>query len=375
MSETLSHLVAIPGKTGKDLSKLQKQFNTYSKKIDKLKKEVAQTTEILQLAQQKVNEVLAPLELKTIVLKADLLKLLDKHYDSGIFKKREKEAISGFITDHAVSLIKQFGFEELKPLFEKHDGTSFDEFDQKANEETGELMKNIFTQMGIELDENADMSDVNSFKEAYERKIEAEQAAWEESQAKRKKTAKQLEKEEKLRQEAHNVSKTVRSVYMQLVKEFHPDREPDHQEKDRKTMIMQRITQAYEEDDLFELLRLQLEYNQKDSGDFALLPDAQLKYYNKLMKEQIEELQYELETMQFGDNPFAPSLYQRLCVPAERLTQNVKREEKVLKQRLKQQQEELSWLENPSSVREILKQHKQMQKEMAKNPFGGMFPF
>lgn len=375
MKNTHYPIVAISGKTRKELSKLQKQFNTYSKKIDKLKQEVVQTQEVLEKAQQKVNEVIIPLEKQKTELKIKLLWQLDKQYDSGAFKKRERDALSDFIVTQVFPLISQHGYDELKPLFEKHEGKSLEEVDQQTNAQTGELMKEMFARMGIDFDDDADLSDVNTFKEAYERKVNEAQNQHQEQQANRKKTEKQLEREEKMRQEASNITKTVRAVYMQLVKAFHPDREPDTAEKERKTFIMQRITQAYETNDLFELLRLQLEYNQKDSGDFALLPDEQLKYYNKLLKEQATELQDELYAMRYGDNPLAPSLYTTLCTPPERLDANVKREVTALKKNLKQLKEELDWLQEPDYVRELLKQHKQMQKQMARNPFGYGLPF
>ncbi|MDJ1499755.1 hypothetical protein [Xanthocytophaga agilis] len=369
MDRENQHIIAIQTKEGKQLSKLQKQFNNYSQKVDKLKQALTNTQTVLEKAQQKVNDFLVPLEKQKIELKIQSLWTLDKVHDSGVLKKRDNETLAEFIVTQVYPLIADLGYEDLKPLFEKYEGQSFDEYNQQANEETGGMMKEMFANMGIDMDEDADFSDVNTFKEAYERKIEQEAATEEERKANKKKTAKQIAKEEKIRQEAQNITKTVRSVYMQLVKEFHPDREPDALEKERKTLIMQRITQAYENDDLFELLRLQLEYKQKDHGDFELLPDEQLKYYNKLLKEQIDELEAELYSLQMGDNPFVPSLYSQLCMPPERLDANVKREVNVLKKYIKQLKEEVQILRDPVYVRELLKAFKQEQKRMARNPF------
>jgi len=373
MQPTDHHLVFIPTKAGKELSKLQKQFNSYSRKVEKLKKELHQTEEVLTRARQKVSEVLLPLEQKKFNLKAEILWVLDRQHDSGIFKKRDREELADFIVTQAHPLIEQFGKEELKPLIEKYEKKSFEEFDQDLNQKTGEAMKQMFDMFGIDLDDDADLSDMNTFKDAFQRKAEADQARAEERQANRKKTPKQLEKEAKQKQEAHNITKTVQAVYRQLVKEFHPDREQNSTEKERKTHIMQRITEAYENDDLFELLRLQLEYNQKDSGDFALLPDEQLKYYNKLLKEQITELEDELWQLQSGENPFEPSFYHTFCYPPERLDANIKREANQLKKQLKAMEEEKKAFEHPENVKLFLKEYRQIQKQQARNPFGGMF--
>ncbi len=368
-----NHLISIQTKVGKELSKLQKQFNTYSRKVEKLKKELHETQQVLTKARQKVAEVLVPLERKKYDAKADILWVLDRQHDSGGLKKRDREALAEFIVEQAHPLIERFGKEELKPLIEKHEKKSFEEFDQELNQKTGESMKQMFEMFGIDLDEDADISDMNTFKEAFQRKAEADQARSEERQANRKKSEKQLAKEEKLRQEAHNITKTVQAVYRQLVKEFHPDLEPDSTEKERKTRIMQRITEAYENDDLFELLRLQLEYNQKDSGDFALLPDEQLKYYNKLLKEQVNELENELWGLQSSDHPFQPSFYQQFCFPPERLDANIKREAAQLKKQVKAMEEEKKAFEHPENIKLFLKDYRQMQKQQSRNPFGGMF--
>ena len=50
------------------------------------------------------------------------------------------------------------------------------------------------------------------------------------------------------------------SVYRRLVKELHPDLEPDPAERERKSRVMQDITAAYAGGDLHALLRLELEW-------------------------------------------------------------------------------------------------------------------
>lgn len=373
--DTESRMVAIPAKAGKEFSKSQKQFNAYSRRIEKLKNELAATQQVLEKAKRKVAETLLPLERQRIDVRVEIVWMLDRQHDAASYKKREREDLAEFIIATAHQLIGDFGRDELKPLFEKYENCTYEEYNRQANQQTGEQMKQVFDMFGIDLDEDADLSNLNSFREAYQRKAEAGQQAHEARRAERKKTAKQLEKEDKLRREAQNITKTVRAAYMQLVKAFHPDREKNSTEKERKTAIMQRITEAYQNNDLFELLRLQLEYNQKDGGDFERLPDEQLKYYNKLLKEQVGELENELWALQAGENPFQPGLYQQLCVPPERLDENIKREARQLKKALKEMKDELRLMEDPDMVRQLIKQHRQLRRQAAKHPMGGMMRF
>ena len=76
-----------------------------------------------------------------------------------------------------------------------------------------------------------------------------------------------------------------------------PDREPNEEERERKTQIMQRVTEAYEKNDLLGLLRLQLEFDRIDQNHIENMAESHLKNYNKLLREQAEELSYELENM------------------------------------------------------------------------------
>ena len=80
---------------------------------------------------------------------------------------------------------------------------------------------------------------------------------------------------------------------MDLVKAFHPDLETDEAEKLRKTEIMQKVTQTYQENNLLELLKLQIEFERIDQDHLENLGKEQLTYYNLVLKEQVEELEKE----------------------------------------------------------------------------------
>ena len=54
----------------------------------------------------------------------------------------------------------------------------------------------------------------------------------------------------------------IRTIYRQLASALHPDREPDEQERLRKTGWMSEVNAAYEKNDLTTLLRLQMQVTQ-----------------------------------------------------------------------------------------------------------------
>ena len=90
----------------------------------------------------------------------------------------------------------------------------------------------------------------------------------------------------------------IRTVFRQLASALHPDREPDEQERLRKTALMSEVNAAYEKNDLSTLLRLQLQVTQVKPGGAARMADAQLMAMASLLKEQVAALEDDLDQLQ-----------------------------------------------------------------------------
>ena len=95
------------------------------------------------------------------------------------------------------------------------------------------------------------------------------------------------------RDAAEEAGQSLRDVFRKLVSVLHPDREPDVRERQRKTLLMQRVNQAYEKSDLLTLLTLQLEIEQIDAAHLSSLPAERLAHYNHILREQLKELEAE----------------------------------------------------------------------------------
>lgn len=100
----------------------------------------------------------------------------------------------------------------------------------------------------------------------------------------------------------------MRTVYRQLASALHPDREPDLDERQRKTGWMSEVNAAYEKKDWTTLLRLQMQVLQAKPASSARLADHQLMAMCSLLKEQAAALAGELDQLQ-------RRLRQELCVP------------------------------------------------------------
>ena len=63
---------------------------------------------------------------------------------------------------------------------------------------------------------------------------------------------------------------------------------------------MQRVNQAYDKNNLLQLLELQLELEQIDQAAINNVSEDRLKHYNKILREQLLELQHEILRVESG---------------------------------------------------------------------------
>ncbi len=266
-------IISIPKPlTGEKLSKQQRRFNANIERVEVLKKELVHTKKQLEQLVQRIQKEILPLENKYTKKLVMMVRLFDWHYHSSELKAKDREKLAHFIVTKSYELIHFSHHTELLEIYQKYQG---------ANQEK---QVSTFTESIVE-------------------------EATTETKAEKPKTEKQQAREEKLKEELQNMSKTARSIYAELVKSFHPDLEQDEAEKERKTKIMHQITEAYQKDDVFELLRLKVSL-QEEQLTADNMADDRLLYFNKLLEEQIEELTQEIKATK-GEGSHYGELWQR----------------------------------------------------------------
>jgi len=367
----MQELIQIKTENSAVLTKLQKQFNTSIQKIDFLKSKIGYVKKEIDQIQVKITSEILPLEKKLIEVQVKEIIYLDALFQQKIFKKRDNDTLSEMIFERTTEFISRTESPELEDIFTRHnDGISFEEANEEASKKASETLKESFSSIfGMKFDDDADLSDPEKFQEYIDQQVAADEAEHEARKANKKKTAKQIEKEEKQRQEAKNLNKTSRQIYMELVKAFHPDREKDELEKERKTLLMHRITEANEKDDLFELLRLRLELL---GTDFEHSNDESLKYYVKLLKQQVAELEQEIaELTSFGQSSFfGPSLFERFGSDKYQSLENKFRKEIAnLKKIIKDEEKQAPFYKDSIQVKHLIDQHRQEQKSRNRRGF------
>lgn len=305
MTKTHVKTVSIAGSHQQPhLSKGQKTFNALIKQIEQGRARLAAWEAVHTPYHQKYTTVLQPLIKESEDLQVRTVHALDKAGTQPGLTKAERREIAAVITDMAQALLLTRDDEALKVIFNKYSDVDYDELE---GDDQASLKSAIEGMFGVELDDDLNLRSPDDILQQAQAKIlerqaqkDADRQAWEKRQAKRKKSAKQLAKEAQEQSEEQQLRLSLREIYRKLASALHPDREPDPQERERKTKLMQRVNQAYDKNNLLQLLELQLELEQIDQAAINNVSEDRLKHYNKILREQLLELQHEILRVESG---------------------------------------------------------------------------
>ena len=89
---------------------------------------------------------------------------------------------------------------------------------------------------------------------------------------------------------------SVKSVYLKIAAAIHPDREANDVKR-LKTKLLQRANEAYAEQDLFALLKMQLQIEQDRDPSQKSLSAEQVKLYQLALDVQSQKLQEQIDAL------------------------------------------------------------------------------
>ena len=162
----------------------------------------------------------------------------------------------------------------------------------------------------------------------------------------------------------------IRTVFRQLASALHPDREPDEQERQRKTALMSEVNAAYEKADLTTLMRLQMQITQVAPGASSRLADDKLMAMCALLKEQVSALEDDLDQLQFR-------LSRELCIPVRAdadeavMTQALRRMQADQRHEVDSLEADLRRIQSEAELKRWLKEQAQLAKEKAREDVSG----
>lgn len=322
-----------------NLSPQQKKLNRLIEQIEQQKIQLAAWQKAQAEIQQQARKTLVPIytELHDILFqqieqlwnslqryefsKADIAQLDNKIQNlvailksSQLLSEQQKlklTQIDHFYQQHTEH--NQAKKNKKKPTIKSHDPT--ETYDQHLNHEQAEVDLD-----GYEYD-------------THQHEVEREQHRLNRQKQKREQAQKMAEQ-------------SLKTVYFKIASIIHPDREQDEQLKVEKTEMLQHANTAYEKQDLFYLLKLQIQVEQNRGMAQKGLSNEQLKFYKLALDAQKQQLdaqiddiieslnwtkQAKLKVKQSSNSIQIADLYKKLEADCAELKQQVKWEKERLK--------------------------------------------
>ncbi len=354
----------------KSLSKSQAKFNKLVAEIEKLKVKKVTLEQQIKEVEITIHKKVLPLIFESKEVTFTMLKNIDSAFDNFKLAKGEQEAIARFIVTtirEMSSMLNQMGEDtsEMNELSAKYKyilGDDFDDDDDDDEEDMfGEAFKNMF---GFDID----MEKIKNGDEEYIAEKQREFSG----QKERKKSKKQLAAEEKEKEAEDKMKKDTRTIYTQLAKQLHPDTEQDETKRDAKTELMKRVTNAYSNNDLYELLQIQMEVDQLDADSLSSASDDTMESYIKVLQKQVNEIRQEIE-YKVKSNPIYQQFFDDF---KERFIESrIKKQIKELKDGMQHLSQMSRAANDKHSFKAFAKELKAEYKAMDSDPFASFFDF
>lgn len=291
----------------KPASKAQQRFRRLVAQIERQRERLKQWHDYVQRYNLRIAEELAPLQEQLRAARKQMALLIDELLTQPAGARRlgraQRSKLRHLVTDLVEDLLMESDDEALRVLGDKYH-TPANKHDQQLEMDITRELLNGMTGLDIGDDHGAESPE--QLLEYAERRMREQLEEEEAHRAGQHRTNHRSRKskartraaqatEAQREQAAKEISQSLRDVFRKLVSALHPDREPDATERQRKNELMQRVNRAYEANDLLTLLGLQLEIEQIDAAHLSSLAPQRLAHYNEILREQLANLEAELE--------------------------------------------------------------------------------
>ena len=289
----------VVGTSKTPLSKAQQSFNRLIKKIEKLHQSIRDESDRLNELMVFYTLKLHPLKMQICQERKNLVRELSPFLKSReISGRKRREAL-----EHIICMQLEWIFDmegelkdvDLQAIAEKIEEKKAKRYAKNESpEDLIEILGGFFSQefeqerlrsMGVDVDlskKPSEMSPVEleAFLAYEEFCTQEDERLHSESVPKAKKSP-----EEEIQQ------RDLGNLYKQLAKLLHPDLEQDPSLRLEKEESMKLLTIAYKNRDLHALLRLEMEWIYRQKANVVQFTEEKLRGYNRLLKDQVEELQ------------------------------------------------------------------------------------
>lgn len=286
----------------KPTDKAQRRFRKLVTQIERLRGRLTQWESYTHRYNQRVTGELHPLQEQLRAARKQMAQLIDELLSVPTRGRRlgkvQRSKLTHILTQLVEDLLQEADDDTLRALRDKH-RTPVDEDRQLfQTEATREILREV---TGLDVD-SSEARTPEEFLEHVRRLMEEpnDDSLRSDQRHRGRDRGARTESDRttgqtRSGQATRQINQSLREVFRKLVSALHPDREPDAAERQRKNELMQRVNRAYEANDLLTLLGLQLEIEQIDAAHLTSLSSERLAQYTQTLREQLANLQAELE--------------------------------------------------------------------------------
>jgi len=288
----VSALRALPPEVA-SLSPAARAYKLQLVRIEKLQSQLDELESLGQSHRADLQRWVHPLEVQRRECMRELAKALAAQLTDKALSRLQRERAVAALCDLAQTLAEE-GDREMAALHDRHSPRTLA---QKKQAAADDLRARLEAAIGAPLDDIAQDASAEALLRAGMARL---RQADEDEQARRraKATARKAKKApaaQQVQQQAlqADADTTLRNLFRQLASALHPDREPDPEQRLRKTALMSAANAAYGRKDLVGLMRLQVQAELADPHAVSRLTDDRLAAMTLLLKQQVADLERE----------------------------------------------------------------------------------
>ena len=333
-----------------ELSPQQKKLNRLIEKIEQQKIDLAAWGKAQNDIQQHARKTLVSVynELHTVLFQQ--LEQLWKHLHSGDFSKAEVVQLDEKI-QHLAAYLK-----DSKALSEQEANTieEIDTFYQQYAEHT--QTKKAKKKPFVESDPVFEIS-TQDIDEGFDEFADTDH--WDSEQHQQTREQAKFKKQQEKREQAQKMAEqSLKTVYLKIAAVIHPDREQDESKKLEKTEMLQHANAAYEKQDLFYLLKLQIQIELNRGATQKGLNTDQIKFYKLALDAQSQQLDSQIDdiidSLAWSENAKTAVQKSKGKVQIADLYKQIDADTAAIKQQVKWEKERLKYMSRVKGLEMLL---------------------
>lgn len=377
----LRRLKVVPS-AGATLSAAARAYNLQLARVDKLKAQMAEM-EALSLAHRKaLTQQVSPLNTlhqaltkqMALWLDAQLTQLTQLTQPSPAPKltPAQRQLMVQMVCNLSAHLVVA-GHADMAAVHDRHSPASLADKERAHAQDVKAQLEAMMGEPFMAHDPDATLADVMAAAKVRMQAAAAEEEAAREATAAKRKAKKAAKADANTPNAAQALQQalqgdadaSLRTLYRQLAGALHPDREPDADERVRKTALMSEANAAYARKDIVTLMEIQQRAALADPLAVASLPDDKLKSLTLLVKAQVAELERQrARTQQTLCHEFDVPPY--MSLNANTLKQLLPEQEDKLSDAVQAMQADLELVQQPGGLKPWLVRQRKLSQQVAR---------